>query len=45
MPEWNGRFEKWNGRQSSIFPFPFHTITTVDFDYGIYRKVYTDNDK
>ena len=25
MPEWNGRFQEWNGRQSSIFPYQFHT--------------------
>ena len=23
--EWNGRFQKWNGRQSSILPYQFHT--------------------
>ena len=23
--EWNGRFQKWNGRQSSILPCQFHT--------------------
>ena len=23
--EWNGRFQEWNGRQSSILPFQFHT--------------------
>ena len=22
--EWNGRFQEWNGRQSSIFPYQFH---------------------
>ena len=25
MPEWNGRFQEWNGRQYSILPFQFHT--------------------
>ena len=25
MPEWNGRFQEWNGRQSSILPYQFHT--------------------
>ena len=25
MPEWNRRFQKWNGRQSSILPYQFHT--------------------
>ena len=24
MPEWNGRFQEWNGRQSSILPYQFH---------------------
>ena len=24
--EWNGRFQEWNGRQSSILPYRFHTI-------------------
>ena len=24
MPEWNGRFQKWNGRQSSLLPYRFH---------------------
>ena len=23
--EWNGRFQEWNGRQSSILPYQFHT--------------------
>ena len=23
--EWNGRFQEWNGRQSSILPHQFHT--------------------
>ena len=23
--EWNGRFQEWNGRQSSIFPYQFQT--------------------
>ena len=23
--EWNGRFLEWNGRQSSILPYQFHT--------------------
>ena len=23
--KWNGRFQEWNGRQSSILPFQFHT--------------------
>ena len=22
---WNGRFQEWNGRQSSILPYQFHT--------------------
>ena len=25
MPEWNGRFQEWNRRQSSILPCKFHT--------------------
>ena len=25
MPEWNGRFPGWNGKQSSILPYQFHT--------------------
>ena len=25
MPEWDGKFQKWNGRQSSILPYKFHT--------------------
>ena len=24
-PEWNGIFQEWNGRQSSILPYQFHT--------------------
>ena len=23
--EWNGRFQEWNGRQSCILPYQFHT--------------------
>ena len=23
--EWNGRFQEWNGRLSSILPYQFHT--------------------
>ena len=25
MSEWNGRFQNWNGRQSSILSYHFHT--------------------
>ena len=25
MPELNGRLQEWNGRQSSILPYQFHT--------------------
>ena len=25
MPEWNGRFQEWNGTQFSILPYQFHT--------------------
>ena len=25
MPEWNGRFQEWNGRRPSILPYQFHT--------------------
>ena len=32
--EWNGRFQKWNGRQSSI----------LDFAHGIYKKTYACSD-
>ena len=31
MLEWNGRFQEWNGKQSSI----------LDFAHGIYKKIYT----
>ena len=34
MPEWNGRFQEWNGRQSSIQSANF----ILDFAHGIYRK-------
>ena len=36
--EWNGRFQEWNGRQSSILPYQFHTR----FVHCIYRKIHTD---
>ena len=36
--EWNGRFQEWNGRQSSILPYRFH----IDFVHCIYRKIHTD---
>ena len=25
MPQWNGRFQEWNGRQSFILLYQFHT--------------------
>ena len=25
MPKWNGRFQEWNGRYSSILSYQFHT--------------------
>ena len=25
MPEWNGIFQEWNARQSSLLPYQFHT--------------------
>ena len=38
MPEWNGRFQEWNGRQSSILPYQFHTRFRAFFC----RKILTD---
>ena len=37
--KWIGRFQKWNGRQSSI-PIPYYS-TLLDFAHDIYRKIYT----
>ena len=39
--EWNGRFQEWNERQSSILPYQFQTR----FRHGICRKIYTYSDK
>ena len=25
IPEWNGRLQEWNGRQSCILPYQFHS--------------------
>ena len=41
MPEWNGIFQEWNGRQSFILPYQFHTrlinnIATEVFNFNIY---------
>ena len=36
IPEWNGRFRKWNGIQSSILPYQLHTRSYAL--YCIYRK-------
>ena len=38
--EWNDRFQEWNGRQSSILLYQFHTR----FRSRHYRKIYTDSD-
>ena len=38
MPEWNGRFQEWNGRQFSIL----HTNSILDFVHCIYRKIHID---
>ena len=40
MPEWNGRFQEWNGKQSFI---PI-THSILDFAHGIYRKINMDRD-
>ena len=39
MPEWNGRFQEWNGRQSSIFPsYQFHArFRALYLQKNIYR--------
>ena len=29
--EWNGRFQEWNGRQSSVLPYQFHTTFCAFF--------------
>ena len=34
--EWNGRFQEWNGRQSSILPNQFHTRF-----FALYLQKYT----
>ena len=36
--EWNGIFQEWNGRQSSILPYQFHTR----FRALHLQKTYTD---
>ena len=44
--EWNGRFQEWNGRPSSILPCQFHRL--LDFVHCIYRKMQvlmSDSDK
>ena len=36
--EWNGRFQEWNGRQSSILPYQFHTrFCALYLQKNIYR--------
>ena len=36
--EWNGRFQEWNGRQSSIPPCQFHArFRTLDLQKNTYR--------
>ena len=35
--EWNGRFQQWNGRQSSILPY-FHTNSILDFVHVFKEK-------
>ena len=35
--EWNGRFQEWNGRQSSILTYQFHTkFRTLHLQQKIY---------
>ena len=29
--EWNGRFQEWNRRQSSILPYQFHTSLSSSY--------------
>ena len=43
--EWNGRFQEWNGRQSSILPYQFHTkFCALYLRKNIYRcRVVTSN--
>ena len=33
--EWNGRFQDWNGRQSSILLYQFH----AGLVHGIYKQI------
>ena len=45
--EWNGRFQEWNGRQSSILSYQFgipyfRTNSILDFVHCIYRKIHDD---
>ena len=36
--EWNGRFQEWNGRQSSILPYQFHTkVRSLYLQKNTYR--------
>ena len=42
--EWNGIFEEWNGRQSSILPYPFHARFRALYLQKIYEcRVVIDN--
>ena len=36
--KWNGRFQEWNGKQSSILPCQFHTrLRTLYLHKNMYR--------
>ena len=37
--EWNGRFQEWNGRRSSILPYQFHTrFRALYLEKNTYRR-------
>ena len=42
MSKWNG-MDDFENRMEDILRY-FHTISTLDFAHGIYRKTYTDSD-
>ena len=37
--EWYGRFQAWNGRQSSILPYQFHTRFCALYSQQIHTDV------
>ena len=41
MPEWNGRFQEWNGKKSFTISYQFHRTFTQKYKWIVITELYS----